>query len=138
MFKSRAFGLSTMLMAVLALVPQARADDFYKGKVFSIVVGFTPAGGYDSQLGFGVVNATAALADAAKLAHHQPAVIGVNAAAARFHGSASAAPVHPRGTEQLVLFAVVALASLMLAAAAATWLTVLRRSNHSARQAVDF
>jgi hypothetical protein len=36
------------------------------------------------------------------------------------------------------LFAVVALASLMLAAAAATWLTVLRRANHSARQAVDF
>jgi tripartite-type tricarboxylate transporter receptor subunit TctC len=48
MFKSRAFGLSTLLMAVLALVPQARADDFYKGKLFTIVVGFSPAGGYDN------------------------------------------------------------------------------------------
>jgi type VII secretion-associated serine protease mycosin len=97
-----------------------------------------PAGGYDSQVGFGVVNATAALTEAAKLAHERPAVIGVNAAAARFHGPASAAPVHPRGTDQLVLFAAVALASLMLAAAAATWLTVLRRASRSSRQAVDF
>ena len=48
MFKSRAFGLSTVLMATLALVPQARADDFYKGKLFTIVVGFSPAGGYDN------------------------------------------------------------------------------------------
>ena len=48
MSKSRAFGFSAMLMAVLALVSQARADDFYKGKLFTIVVGFTPAGGYDN------------------------------------------------------------------------------------------
>src|SRR6202051_4081236 len=48
MFKSRAFGFSTMLMAVLALMPQAHADDFYKGKLFTIVVGFSPAGGYDN------------------------------------------------------------------------------------------
>src|ERR1700730_11334008 len=46
MFKSQAFGL--MLMAALALAPQARADDFYKGKLFTIVVGFSPAGGYDN------------------------------------------------------------------------------------------
>src|SRR6202451_1497546 len=48
MFKSRAFGLPTILMAMLALAPQARADDFYKGKLFTIVVGFSPAGGYDN------------------------------------------------------------------------------------------
>ena len=48
MFKSRAFGLSTLLMVALALAPQARADDFYKGKLFTIVVGFSPAGGYDN------------------------------------------------------------------------------------------
>src|SRR5580700_11350082 len=48
MFKSRAFGLSTMLIASLALMPEARADDFYKGKLFTIVVGFSPAGGYDN------------------------------------------------------------------------------------------
>jgi tripartite-type tricarboxylate transporter receptor subunit TctC len=48
MFKSRAFGFSATLMVALALVPQARADDFYKGKLFTIVVGFSPAGGYDN------------------------------------------------------------------------------------------
>jgi len=38
-------------IAALALVafasPQARAEDFYKGKTFTIVVGFSPGGGYD-------------------------------------------------------------------------------------------
>ena len=35
MFKSRAFVLPMLLIAMLALVPQARADDFYKGKLFT-------------------------------------------------------------------------------------------------------
>src|ERR1700744_5621561 len=48
MVKSRAFGLFTLLSAMLALLPQARAADFYKGKLFPIVVGFAPAGGYDN------------------------------------------------------------------------------------------
>ena len=48
MVKSRAFGLFTLLTAMLALAPQACADDFYKGKLFTIVVGFSPAGGYDN------------------------------------------------------------------------------------------
>jgi tripartite-type tricarboxylate transporter receptor subunit TctC len=45
----RMVGVACVLTALLlAAVPQARADDFYKGKVFTIVVGFTPAGGYDN------------------------------------------------------------------------------------------
>jgi tripartite-type tricarboxylate transporter receptor subunit TctC len=48
MFKSRALVLSIVSTALLALAPQARADDFYKGKLFTIVVGFSPAGGYDN------------------------------------------------------------------------------------------
>jgi len=48
MYKSRVLVLSMMLVALLAVVPQARADDFYKGKLFTIVVGFSPAGGYDN------------------------------------------------------------------------------------------
>jgi tripartite-type tricarboxylate transporter receptor subunit TctC len=48
MSKSRGIVSAVMLIASLAAVPSARADDFYKGKVFSIVVGFTPAGGYDN------------------------------------------------------------------------------------------
>lgn len=35
------------LTALFSAAP-ARADDFYKGKVFTIVVGFSPAGGYDT------------------------------------------------------------------------------------------
>jgi tripartite-type tricarboxylate transporter receptor subunit TctC len=48
MSKSRGIVVATMLTASLAAVSTARADDFYKGRVFSIVVGFTPAGGYDN------------------------------------------------------------------------------------------
>ena len=50
MFMNLAVGFSAALTVVLlaAAGPQTRADDFYKGKVFTIVVGFTPAGGYDN------------------------------------------------------------------------------------------
>src|ERR1700742_4944471 len=47
MFKRRLVFLSIILAGLLC-EQQARADDFYKGKVFTIVVGFTPAGGYDT------------------------------------------------------------------------------------------
>ena len=47
MFKGRLLFLSIVLAALICC-QQARADDFYKGKVFTIVVGFTPAGGYDT------------------------------------------------------------------------------------------
>jgi tripartite-type tricarboxylate transporter receptor subunit TctC len=36
-----------LLAAVMATTTLARADDFYKGKTFTIVVGFSPGGGYD-------------------------------------------------------------------------------------------
>jgi tripartite-type tricarboxylate transporter receptor subunit TctC len=51
MFKGQLFALSVALMAVVmtpVMDRPARADDFYKGKIFTIVVGFTPAGGYDT------------------------------------------------------------------------------------------
>jgi tripartite-type tricarboxylate transporter receptor subunit TctC len=48
MFKSSAVFMAAALIVLPAAVSSACADDFYKGKVFSIVVGFTPAGGYDS------------------------------------------------------------------------------------------
>jgi tripartite-type tricarboxylate transporter receptor subunit TctC len=48
MVKGRAFVVASVLTALLAPALQAHADDFYKGKVFSIVVGFSPAGGYDN------------------------------------------------------------------------------------------
>jgi tripartite-type tricarboxylate transporter receptor subunit TctC len=48
MFKGKALVVSLVLSALLAAAAPSRADDFYKGKVFTIVVGFSPAGGYDN------------------------------------------------------------------------------------------
>jgi tripartite-type tricarboxylate transporter receptor subunit TctC len=39
--------LPLVLMGLAAASTSARADDFYKGKTFTIVVGFSPGGGYD-------------------------------------------------------------------------------------------
>jgi tripartite-type tricarboxylate transporter receptor subunit TctC len=48
MIKSRWCRVSIVLLSMLALVLPVRAQDFYKGKTFTIVVGFSPAGGYDT------------------------------------------------------------------------------------------
>ena len=40
--------LAGVLTGLLVLALPARAQDFYKGKTFTIVVGFSPAGGYDN------------------------------------------------------------------------------------------
>ena len=92
-----------------------------------------PAGGYNSQLGFGIVDAAAALTRAGQLAGDRPAVVSINAAA-RYHGAPSPEPVGPRGSGQLILFMLLALASLVLIAAAGTRLAVLRRSPGRASQ----
>jgi tripartite-type tricarboxylate transporter receptor subunit TctC len=39
--------LPAVLAGLIAAPTLARADDFYKGKTFTIVVGFSPGGGYD-------------------------------------------------------------------------------------------
>ena len=88
-----------------------------------------PAKGYDNQVGFGIVDAAAALAKAGQLAGDPPAPASISAAA-RFGGGPAAVavpPVHPRGSGQLILFALLALTSLVLTAAAGTRLTILRR-----------
>jgi tripartite-type tricarboxylate transporter receptor subunit TctC len=40
--------LPFVLIGTLATLPPAHAADFYKGKIFTIVVGFSPAGGFDT------------------------------------------------------------------------------------------
>jgi type VII secretion-associated serine protease mycosin len=87
-----------------------------------------PADGYDSQVGFGIVDAAAALAKAGQLARARPAKAGLKATA-RYRGVAPQVPVRPRGSGQLALFALLALTSLTLSAAAGTLLVVLRRVN---------
>ena len=89
-----------------------------------------PAKGWDSQEGFGIVDAAAALAKAGQLAASQPRVTSIPLAF-RFGGGPSAVPsppVHPRGSGQLILFALLALTSLVLIGAAATRLAILRRT----------
>jgi type VII secretion-associated serine protease mycosin len=91
--------------------------------------GDRPQNGYDSQVGFGTVNAAAALAVAGRLDHERPRTTGVAATAKFGHGDAAVAPfpVTPRGSAQLVLFALLAFASLLLIAAAGGRLAWQRR-----------
>jgi type VII secretion-associated serine protease mycosin len=89
-----------------------------------------PARGWDSQEGFGIVDAAAALAKAGQLAGHHPAAAGVPLAV-RFGGGPPAvppAPVRPRGSGQLILYALLALSSLVLIGTAGTRLAAARRS----------
>jgi tripartite-type tricarboxylate transporter receptor subunit TctC len=46
---SCALVLPVLLAGLTAVPAPARADDFYKGKILTIVVGFTPGGGYDAN-----------------------------------------------------------------------------------------
>jgi type VII secretion-associated serine protease mycosin len=90
-----------------------------------------PAGGYDSQVGFGIVDAAAALARAGQLARDRPTRTGI-AATTGFGGGPRAVPpepVPPRGPGQLVMFALFALASLVLIGVASARLAVLGRSS---------
>jgi subtilisin family serine protease len=93
-----------------------------------------PVDRYDSQVGFGVVDAGAALTEAGRLWHDRdkPASTGV-VAAVRFGGGPGAipaAPVSPRGSGQLVLYALLALIALALIGAGATRLRALRPRLH--------
>ncbi len=103
------------------------APDLVASALTSTTTG-RPAGGYDSQVGFGIVNAAAALARAGELADVRPAQAGVKATA-KYRGVPPREPVRPRGSGQLVLFTLLALTSLVLTAAAGTRLAVLRRAN---------
>jgi tripartite-type tricarboxylate transporter receptor subunit TctC len=48
MVRARCVSLLPLVLAGLVAAPTSgRADDFYKGKTFTIVVGFSPGGGYD-------------------------------------------------------------------------------------------
>ena len=87
-----------------------------------------PPQGYDDRVGFGTVDAAAALTAAATLTRDVTRGRGVKVAT-HFGGGAAAlppVPVAPRGTGRLILYAVLVLACLAIAAVAAMRLT--RRS----------
>jgi hypothetical protein len=87
-----------------------------------------PPQGYDDRVGFGTVDAATALTAAATLSRDVSTGRGVKVAT-HFGGGAAAVPpvpVAPRGTGRLILYAVLVLACLAIAALAAVRLT--RRS----------
>jgi type VII secretion-associated serine protease mycosin len=121
------------LVAGVAALIKSRYPDLAPNLVASALTSTTtnrPTGGYDSQVGFGIVDAAAALAKAGKLTGDPPAPVGISAAA-QFGGGPVAvpqAPVRPRGSGPLILFVLLALISLALTGAAGIRLAALRRS----------
>jgi type VII secretion-associated serine protease mycosin len=87
-----------------------------------------PPGGYNDRVGFGTVDAVAALTAANRLAKYVPAGRGI-AASTHFGGGRAAIPPPPiraRGLEQLVLFCLLAAACLALTVIAASRLVLAR------------
>jgi type VII secretion-associated serine protease mycosin len=87
-----------------------------------------PPGGYNDRVGFGTVDAVAALTAASRLAKYVPAGRGI-AASTHFGGGRAAIPPPPiraRGLEQLVLFCLLAAACLALTVIAASRLVLAR------------
>ena len=124
------------LVAGVAALIKARyprlAPDLVATALISTTTG-RPSRGYDNQVGFGIVDAAAALTRAGSLAGARITEAGLKATMT-YHGVLPPPPVRPRGSGQLVLFALLALTSLVLTAAAGTRLAVLRRSPGGASQ----
>jgi subtilisin family serine protease len=89
-----------------------------------------PAHGYDSALGFGIVNASAALAKAGQLARERSGATGVAAQTIFGGGPAAIAPdpVGPRGSGPLIVFSLLAVICLAIGGAAGTRLVTTRRA----------
>ncbi len=127
------------LVAGVAALIKSRYPDLPPDLVASAMTSTAshrPPGGYDSQVGFGIADAAAALTRAGQLGGHRPAVIGIKATA-RYHGALLPEPVGPRSSGQLILFTLLALTSLVLIAAAATRLAILAPGEPVTRPAHD-
>jgi type VII secretion-associated serine protease mycosin len=88
-----------------------------------------PPGGYNDDVGFGTVDAAAALTAARKL-NAEPATQAGLATSGHFgggHAAVPAAPVFKRGPGLLIVFAVLVVVSLALVSVALSGLVVLRR-----------
>jgi subtilisin family serine protease len=98
-----------------------------------------PPGGYDNKVGFGTVDAAAALTVAAKLAGQSRTQAGA-ATTLHFGGGAAAVPpvpIPPRGAAGLVVTSLLALAFLAATGLAGKRLVVLRRALSRGHHAVD-
>jgi len=95
----------------------------------STTPGTRPPGGWDEQIGFGVVDAAAALTAAGRLAAAPPPPAAGLAAAAHFGGGIAAippVPVAPRGPAGLALYCLLAAACLALVALSTSKLLSVR------------
>jgi subtilisin family serine protease len=102
----------------------------------STAVSTRPRGGWDPQIGFGVVDAAAALTAAGKLAGEGPPSAGF-AAASHFGGGVAAIPappVAPRGPAGLILFCLLAIACLTVIGLATGRLFALRELRAAAAE----
>ncbi len=98
-----------------------------------------PPGGYDDKVGFGTVNAAAALTVAAKLAGRARSQAGA-ATTLHFGGGAAAVPpvpIAPRGAAGLVVACLFALVFVAAAGLAGKRLVTLRRALSPGNHAVD-
>jgi type VII secretion-associated serine protease mycosin len=107
---------------VVALI-KAKYPTLTDAQVISAITSSTmrstrPRGGWDEQIGFGVVDAAGALTAAGRLAAERPPAVDVTASA-HFGGGPAAippVPVAPRGSTALVLYCLLAAACLGLVA----------------------
>ncbi|MGE5134747.1 MAG: S8 family peptidase [Gemmatimonadota bacterium] len=132
-------GVAALIKSEFPTLPPALVDQAITGSTQD-----RPHGGYNDQVGFGTVDAAAALTVAHRLARShglagaagggsagQPGI----AAAAQFGGGPAAnpaPPVRPRSGARLVVYSVLALAFAGGVAGAALWLARMRRARRSA------
>jgi subtilisin family serine protease len=127
------------LTAGVAALIKAKYPHLAPALVVRAITGSTqhrPHGGYDDRVGFGTVDAAAALTAARQLAGHQPAASGT-ATTVHFGGGAAAVPpdpVQPRGVAGLIAACLVGVACLALAWLTASRLLALRRAGRSRGQ----
>jgi hypothetical protein len=118
---SPACALTAGVVALIkAAYPHLTDSQVISAVTSSTTVSTRPPGGYDNQVGFGVVDAYAALTAARKLARAAPPPAGM-APSSHFGGglaSVPAAPVPPRGLASLVMYCLLGAACLAVVAIA--------------------
>ena len=116
-------GVAALIKARYPRLTDAQVDDAITTSTWH-----RPPGGPDEQVGFGTVNAAAALASARRIAHRSRAAHTL-AAASHFGGGPAAIPgppVPPRGQRSLLLFGLLAALCLMMIGFAAVRLVAAR------------
>jgi subtilisin family serine protease len=126
---SPACALTAGVVALIkAKYPQLTDSQVITAITSSTTPSTRPPGGYDQQIGFGEVNAAAALTAAGRLAGEKPAPAGM-ALSRHFGGGLAAipaAPVPPRGLASLVLYCLLGAACLAVVALATSKLLTQR------------